>query len=760
MAFGKRSVFSLLVVLVLLAGFFSLRPLFFGGLHSISGYDVAQTQGTCGGSTACVCGDSVTTSRTLDGTDNTTSCANIAGALIVSSHVIVDCNKTFVMGNGTANIGFKILDGATNVTIKNCVIDNFSSYGIAFTTSGNDTVLENNNISTLNSSVFSGIFVNGVVNNVTIINNRINATGAVGIEIKNAFNVTVFNNTIDTALYGIEIGLLSDPSTFVQNASISNDRYLHASHAILIANASSLVNITIRDELLNGSISGADLFFPDLGFTNVFINNSFAIALDRQVNISASNASFTYSHNGSVGIFLKTVQNGSANSFSRNITLWTSTNISFVENRTYADAYTYILMTRNKTGGFYFYNGTNLFKSMPFNSAGSASVKLNTSAAATTYSFGIDRIAPTYTMVSPASQDIVHASTDAIILLNFTTGENASCRYDQTDNIFSGLGSSFNSTTNFSHFANVDPPIGSSYTYYVKCQDLVGNQFNTTVNFTISPATIVSPAVVTPAEPGKAPSSQNSQSTFSSDSQSYTSGSSFGDSTNFTDNGSSYQTSLSAPSLSNKLSESVPFLAPFLTLFKSDSYLFVVMGILLLGIVLLLYFIFHTKAVLLPFVSGRSISAYYSSFVQMENTYFSGNMVKQREVLDTLSLFWQRLEQSWLRSATVFHYTSSTLQAEVIEGVKKSTIFVPVYSGVSLGSLGNNEEALQYLQAYFGTKDSFETIAKTLEFISGKKRSEILLYTPSLETRGQYPQRVAGFDYVNGKFRISASGLS
>ena len=66
-------------------------------------------------------------------------------------------------------------------------------------------------------------------------------------------------------------------------------------------------------------------------------------------------------------------------------------------------------------------------------------------------------------------------------------------------------------------------------------------------------------------------------------------------------------------------------------------------------------------------------------------------------------------------------------------------------------------EGLTYLQTLFATDDEEEEIIQTLEFVSGKERQEIKVWTPTVggnNSRSQYPSRAAGFDCDSGSFHV------
>ncbi len=130
----------------------------------------------CGGVIPCSCGDFLNDSRTLNANDNLTNC-NGTALIINASELILNCNGTTISGN-TTGYGINVTN-YNNLTIKNCIVMNFSD-GMYLDNSSNNTLT--NNTITINTN--GGIYIDSSANN-TIYNNFFNNT--------NNFNITGSN---------------------------------------------------------------------------------------------------------------------------------------------------------------------------------------------------------------------------------------------------------------------------------------------------------------------------------------------------------------------------------------------------------------------------------------------------------------------------------------------------------------------------------------------------------------------------------------
>ena len=102
--------------------------------------------------------------------------------------------------------------------------------------------------------------------------------------------------------------------------------------------------------------------------------------------------------------------------------------------------------------------------------------------------YTLDTTAPTISDTSP-SGTLAAGTTTAT--LSATTDEDATCKYDTTDVTYASMNSTMNGTET-THNASVAVTNGQSYTFYVRCQDIVNNTMNTstTISFSVaSPST-------------------------------------------------------------------------------------------------------------------------------------------------------------------------------------------------------------------------------------------------------------------------------
>lgn len=163
----------------------------------------------------------------------------------------------------------------------------------------------------------------------------------------------------------------------------------------------------------------------------------------------------------------------------------------------------------------------------------------------------------------------------------------------------------------------------------------------------------------------------------------------------------------------------------------------------------------------------------YSCFKNLKTTLKSGSAeekVTAKALVDSLR---KDFNDRWIITSTRIEYTIlSPLEGRIIhhyksknpELTKEITLNIPVYRDVKLADVTSSEDGLKYLQAYWGTEDDANTITETMEFISGKKKGSIKVWTAdttsnnSATPRNVQPQRVAGLDYNDDYFHIVGDG--
>lgn len=116
----------------------------------------------------------------------------------------------------------------------------------------------------------------------------------------------------------------------------------------------------------------------------------------------------------------------------------------------------------------------------------------------TTWSFTtIDTVAPTISGASPSGEQSAGSNT---VNFSVSTDENATCKYSTTSGSSFASMTAFSTTGGSSHSASVSVNDGSSYTYYVLCQDASSNESSeTTLSFSIATAVTNGSVLILPA---------------------------------------------------------------------------------------------------------------------------------------------------------------------------------------------------------------------------------------------------------------------
>ncbi len=181
------------------------------------------------------CGDVLTTNTILD--SDLLNCPK-NGVIIGANNLILDCAGHKITGRGTGvGVGQPPVPlGRNFVTIKNCIIKNFS---IGIDRSGtNNTILNNivadntregiivsNNVRIEHNDVvanrFNGIRINGLTNNIIVSSNIIEGPSDRGVFFTSADNVSFFNNNIRNTTKAIFLER-SNKNTITRNYIISN----------------------------------------------------------------------------------------------------------------------------------------------------------------------------------------------------------------------------------------------------------------------------------------------------------------------------------------------------------------------------------------------------------------------------------------------------------------------------------------------------------------------------------------------------------
>ncbi len=770
-SFSHRDLFLISFVIFALVGSFILLQEISSpfGLLGISGYNVAHIQADCGGATACQCNDALTSSRTLTATDNLTGCFLGRALTINVSHVVLDCDGRVIASNGTGTLGVVVDTGVTNVTIRNCNIDNFSQQSLRFlNSSGNNSVVENVNFSNFNGSTSRALDVGNYIVNLSILHNifKANSSTADAIVFGGVRNVSIRNNTFELLDIALQFG---SAGVETANLSVSGNRYVSPAIGILLLSG-MYSNNTFRDENVSGTSFAYDIRESDGNFTNKFVNTSVALRSNKIIRFGSANTVFVMAQNESFAYYLSTSFGNGVLTNNRDVLLWSSRNVSFTDNYSIPPSpVNYTFLTNFTTGGVLIYVNGNLNRSAVFNPQGIVSALLYPLSGLNNISFGVDVVNPGLTLNSPTLDSSLGSGTTET-LLNISTNENASCRFDTSNVVYASMANAFNSSSNFTHVGVARSLSGGgSYTYYVRCQDLVTNTVATTLNFSVSTAPVSSSSSSSSSE-GKSSKSKSSAPAAEEETEIVSPVASQQEEEAIVEEEAALDEEkenrgsdvAQSSELKTEEESSTRGYAP---LFSPENLTSVTLWFVLLVLLFLFVFIFgflrhypKQESSVQKAVELKTMKDYYASFVLLKRMCQSSSDEQRKQARASLDSLQKVFAESWLQTQTKIVYRTNNL-AQIQQSLVSIAISLPVYTSSSLVSLRRDSSALQCLQTLFGTKDGIDTIIQTLEFISGKSSDKILFVSPSLESRMKYPERIAGFDYDKGYFRISTCGL-
>ena len=272
-----------------------------GSLGIVTYEPFLNAQYPAGSSRYCVqCGDTITTNTTL--TSDLLNCTS-SGLLIGADNVTLDCagySIAYTQNIGCGGPCFAVISQANNVTVKNCIIHDYSSGIIAF--SVNDSIMLNNTVyNTGNNCIFAFS-----AQRASMLGNRISNCGSVGLLFyANSFNGYAFNNTANGSFVGL--GVINSSGIFEQNilenASIGGAAFMSMS-----------TNSTLRLNSISNNIYG--VYLAAFG---AFIGDSANITVEQN----------TISNNG-IGIY---TANNSINNHFFNNNIINSTTYAFYDNQ-------------------------------------------------------------------------------------------------------------------------------------------------------------------------------------------------------------------------------------------------------------------------------------------------------------------------------------------------------------------------------------------------------------------------------------------
>jgi len=150
-------------------------------------------------------------------------------------------------------------------------------------------------------------------------------------------------------------------------------------------------------------------------------------------------------------------------------------------------------------------------------------------------------------------------------------------------------------------------------------------------------------------------------------------------------------------------------------------------------------------------------------FASMRDMYDAFKQIKQdpashKKLLANLR---KDFKENWVVTSTRIFYNADDLGARIVhhygsgnDSLKTEfTLDVPIYRRVDISTALGNQSGIDYLQAFFGTEDNSDTIIETLEYVGGKNKKDIYLWTPDQDSRKSVSERAAWLYYLDG-FRL------
>lgn len=213
--------------------------------------------------------------------------SNCTGFTIGADNIIFDCQGYTMTGTGSG-IGLFIAYNRSNVTIRDCVIRNFTT-GITASYTLNSSLITGNTISNCSTGFTLGVSAQGGLNNI-LTNNIFSGNSQIGLDLR-AYSTNITNNNFTSNPIGLRI--LSSSNNLVENNYFSGNSQagisIHASNNT-IKNAtfsgntmdvlmlvSNLKNISFIDSVIGPyNISSARFSLESTGAGRVeFLNNTY-----------------------------------------------------------------------------------------------------------------------------------------------------------------------------------------------------------------------------------------------------------------------------------------------------------------------------------------------------------------------------------------------------------------------------------------------------------------------------------------------------
>lgn len=206
--------------------------------------------GSCGGSTPCACGDTVTSSYTLTGN---LSCTNTGNALNVGANdIIIDLGGYTISGDDT-NVTIGINNSNyTSVTIQNGTIVDTTDSGVLFGGSSTGLVQNINCNSTGNQGFQNTGTANVVYKNITA-NNNVDD----GFSMHDSSVATIDGGTFENNEQNINI---IDDSVLTANNVSMVMKNNSTSYAILLTGSTGLLSATFNNLTVTGSSTSKHIY--------------------------------------------------------------------------------------------------------------------------------------------------------------------------------------------------------------------------------------------------------------------------------------------------------------------------------------------------------------------------------------------------------------------------------------------------------------------------------------------------------------------
>ncbi len=406
----------------------------------------------------------------------------------------VSNNTIKTMGNGSYAIH---LYSATNSTIVGNVMNTTNAYAIYFNATM-DGSYYNHTIDTTNTEQGEPIYYYFANSSIVIEN----LTNVGQLYVANSTNITIRNVTLDKD--GIVLAMTTSSAIINSNISPSGSHGIYL-YSFSNSNTISNSNVSVHgasaygiyiDSSGTNNISGVsiisnqsyDYYLSSASTTNNFTNTNFTAS--RKIYFNDATSHFNYNNETNGNIWLKT--NVSAQSYLiRTLANWTQLQMRWNDtNSTAGITARYSLSGMVPNGNYYIYTRINTTQSNPYNKTAdsSGSISAFTVALNGNTEINISKAPPTITINSPTNGASLSVGT-TLSLVNITTNEAATCRYNLTNSSFNypDEGTLFDVTGSLEHLFNyTDMSDGQAYTLYYKCNDTYGNINAISISHTFS----------------------------------------------------------------------------------------------------------------------------------------------------------------------------------------------------------------------------------------------------------------------------------